>query len=230
ALLAVVVLPRLVELQRGEEQEGGHGLGWPSYALAALAAGLVLLLPPRPLGSATLDAQGLGSGGASAAAQSGGVSTASPLDDTKEWTRFEWSTDRLVETVSASWRAFLAASLGLATLTTLVIVRGDQPELRPIETSPVADDPAVSTRPLITLRFRGRLDPAGVADHFRLSPPIDGTLEVDNNLIRFSPRAALEPGVRYEARLTAGVREQSGREARQDFVLPFQTRLPRLLI
>src|SRR5205823_4449402 len=105
---------------------------------------------------------------------------------------------RLAGTVSPFWRAFLAASLGLAALTVLVIVRGDQTELRPIETSPVADDPAVSTRPLITLRFRGRLDPAGVADRFRLSPAVDGTLEVDNNLIRFSPgqRSSREHGMR----------------------------------
>ena len=53
-----------------------------------------------------------------------------------------------------------AASLGMALLTGLVIVRGDQTELRPLETSPAAGDTSVSTRPLITLRYRGRLDPA----------------------------------------------------------------------
>ena len=91
ALLLVVSLPKLVELQHSDHLPGVHGLGWPTYLLAGLAAGLVLLLPPRPLGSATLENQGLASGGG-AAPQSAGASTASPLDDTTEWTLFEWST------------------------------------------------------------------------------------------------------------------------------------------
>jgi len=87
----LVVLPRLVELQRAEHGASGEGLGWPSYALAGLAAGLVLLLPPRPLGSAALDQQGLGNG-MDGVSQSPGPGSASPLDDTQEWTLFEWST------------------------------------------------------------------------------------------------------------------------------------------
>lgn len=132
--------------------------------------------------------------------------------------------------MTAFWRAFLAASLGLATLTGLLILRGDQSELRPLETSPGAGDNAASTRPLITLRYRGRLDPGSVESHFSLSPPTDGTLEVDANLVRFIPKVSLQPQARYEVHLAAGVRDQSGRTAREELVVPFQTRPPRLLV
>jgi Tol biopolymer transport system component len=127
-------------------------------------------------------------------------------------------------------RAFLVAWLGLLALTGLVVLRGDKTELRPMETLPAAGETSVSTRALITLRYRGRLDPGGVEDRFSLSPPAEGTLEVDGSLIRFAPNAPLQPQTRYEARLAAGLREQGGRTSREEFVLPFHTRPPRLLV
>src|SRR5437867_2673731 len=42
-LLALAALPKLLALCRGEAVDRGQGLGWPSYLLASLAAGLVLL-------------------------------------------------------------------------------------------------------------------------------------------------------------------------------------------
>jgi Tol biopolymer transport system component len=127
-------------------------------------------------------------------------------------------------------RAFLLTSLILAALTGLVILRGDQTDLRPLETSPANGQTAVSTRPLITLRYRGRLDPSSVEGHFSLSPPADGTLEVDGGLMRFAPRLPLRAETRYEARLAAGVRDQNGRVSRRDLLFSFETRPPRLLV
>jgi Big-like domain-containing protein/WD40 repeat protein len=127
-------------------------------------------------------------------------------------------------------RAFVAAWLALAALTGLVVVRGDQTELRPVESSPAAGETAVSTRPLITLRYRVRLDPTSAEGRFSLSPPADGMLEVDGDSIRFAPSASLQPDIEYEARLAAGLRDQHGRVSRQDLVVPFLTRSPRLLV
>jgi uncharacterized repeat protein (TIGR03943 family) len=88
-LLALVALGALMALQRGERL-GGHGLGWRTYLVAALAAALILLLPPRPLGSAVLEVQGLENEAANPSSQASATS-ANPLDDTKEWTLFEWT-------------------------------------------------------------------------------------------------------------------------------------------
>jgi uncharacterized repeat protein (TIGR03943 family) len=91
-LLALVALPGLVALQRGHGTIVGHSLGWPAYLLSGLAAALVLFLPPRPLGSAALENQGLETGSGATTLQASGTSAASPLDDTQEWTLFEWTT------------------------------------------------------------------------------------------------------------------------------------------
>jgi Tol biopolymer transport system component len=118
----------------------------------------------------------------------------------------------------------------MAALTALVVLRGDQSELRPLESYPAPGETAVSTRPLITFRYRGRLDAASASDRFSLFPATDGTLEVDGNLIRFAPGNPLQAETDYQARLAPGLRDEAGRTSRQELILPFRTRPPRLLV
>jgi uncharacterized repeat protein (TIGR03943 family) len=89
-LLALVALPRLLALQRGEGL-AGQGLSWTAYLVAGLAAGLLLLLPPRPMGSAALEVQGIDGSDPANPAEQAGRTPVNPQDDTKEWSLFEWT-------------------------------------------------------------------------------------------------------------------------------------------
>jgi Tol biopolymer transport system component len=77
--------------------------------------------------------------------------------------------------------------------------------------------------------FSQAMEPASVEAHFRIEPPVDGSLRWQGRELVFQPRPAWVPEAPYRLTLQAGAASQDGHTLEQDHIWSFRTRAPELL-
>jgi len=132
-----------------------------------------------------------------------------------------WRFDRLD-------RVALGSIVILASLTGLIVLRGDQVGARVRQTTPPPSAVNVSTRSPIALVFTEPMSAPTVLERVRIEPPISGAWRWSGSTVFFQPAAALQADTTYSVTLAAGATSLRGRPLLQPYGWSFRTRRPRL--
>jgi len=116
----------------------------------------------------------------------------------------------------------------LASLTGLIVLRGDQVGARVRQTTPPPSAVNVSTRSPIALVFTEPMSAPTVLERVRIEPPISGTWRWSGSTVFFQPAAALQADTTYSVTLAAGATSLRGRPLLEAYTWHFRTRRPRL--
>ena len=119
-----------------------------------------------------------------------------------------------------------ALSLALATLTAVILLRGDQRGVTPAAVSPAPAAVDVSTGATLQIRFARPMEPQTVEQRLRLEPPAEGSFQWVGSTVTFVPNRPLRPATEYTATLAPGVEEARGRASGQPYAWRFRTRPP----
>ncbi len=125
-------------------------------------------------------------------------------------------------------RAALGSIVILASLTGLIVLRGDQVGARVRQTTPASSAANISTRSPIALVFSEPMSAPTVLERVRIEPPISGTWRWSGSMVFFQPVAALQPDTTYSVTLGAGAVSLRGRPLLDAYTWRFRTRRPRL--
>jgi len=105
----------------------------------------------------------------------------------------------------------------------LVIWRGDQLQLQIMDVTPAPDAVNVSTRTHLQIRFDQPIERPTQSDQIVFTPPLTGSLWVDNQTLTFIPTMPLQPNTEYHVTLNPGLLGQTGGELHTAESWRFQT-------
>jgi len=132
-----------------------------------------------------------------------------------------WRFDRLDRTA-------LGSIVILASLTGLIVLRGDQVGARVRQATPAPSAANVSTRSPIALAFTEPMSAPTVLERLRIEPPVSGTWRWSGSAVFFQPTVALQSDITYSVTLSAGATSLRGRPLLDAYTWHFRTRRPRL--
>jgi len=105
----------------------------------------------------------------------------------------------------------------------LVIWRGDQIQLHIEAITPSADTTNVPTRTHLQIRFDQPVAQPATNEFLTFTPPLTGSLQVNDHLLTFIPATALQPNTNYSVTLHPGLVGQKGGRLRAAQSWTFRT-------
>jgi Tol biopolymer transport system component len=120
-------------------------------------------------------------------------------------------------------RAIGMTILFLLVAIALVIWRGDRLQLQVMAVTPAADARNVSTRTHLQIRFDQPIERPTKRDQLVFTPPLTGSLWVDDRTLTFIPTTPLRPNTAYQVTLNPGLLGQTGGALRRAESWRFQT-------